>query len=528
MAEADECQNIDLCSRAAPQQQQLELEDLSILPETEAGPVESGPLVVTASLTPCDIRYLQGTFIPLTNTPPGPGAAPDPGAAPNASQYAVKAMELQTYARSAIEHIIQARNSAVDNARIASTYHLCGEAIRLAVEAAKALGAITSTSDRVAENAFYAAAAATEVVIAASTTFGRFKAAATANPYVAESALNSGIEAVRTEAAQLLGGVERPADAAFDIAKQNNNPDYFYAAAAASAAVAAVAIMAGNIEVFNIYYERATSDFSNGTNPITNFDEVLSNTVNDPTNARATTGTDPLTYCFGIMDFIEQSIKQTLLAKYGELLNTLSSSLSNIVPILPGGQHKGFVGITNCGFLSKYTTVIYYAGYIPYNQRDIIERYMVHCHREINDIVTRWVVTGNFTLTCKLETSNLQYDTQKIILCISCGTSHNIIQIPILNVVGFPVYQDVNPLLELLGCVIPRAPLALPAPLCLAFTNTEQIQQFLSLLDIIIRVRICANQGAITALSEPSKEEVTLILSCFSRVNSTRCNTCFY
>jgi hypothetical protein len=516
MAEADECENIDLCSRVAPQQQ-LELEDLSILPETEAGPVETGPLVVTASLTLCDIHCLQGTFKPLTNTPPGPGAAPDPGAAPNASQYAVKAMELQTYARSAIEHIIQARESAYHNSQIENTYYLCGEAIKFAVEAAKALVAITSVSDYVAINAFHAATAATAVVIAASTTFGRFKAAATAtaNPYVAESAPNSGIEAVRTEAAQLLGGVVGRADNAFDIAKQNNNPDYFYAAAAASAAVAAVAIMAGNIEVFNIYYERATSDFSNGTNPITNFDEVLSNTVNDPTNARATTGTDPLTYCFGIMDFIEQSIKQTLLAKYDELLNTLSSSLSNIVPILPGGQHKGFVGITNCGFLSKYTTVIYYAGYIPYNQRDIIERYMVHCHREINDIVTRWVVTGNFTLTCKLETSNLQYDTQKIILCINCGGSHNIIQIPILNVVGFPVFQDVNPLLEILGCVKPQAPLALPVPLCLAVTNTDQTQQFLSLLDIIVRVRICANQGAITALSEPSKEEVTLILSCF-------------
>ena len=362
---------------------------------------------------------------------------------------------------------------------------MCGEAIESAVEAAKALGAITSVSDDVAVNAFHAATAATAVAIAASTTFGHFKAAATANPSVAESAFNSGIEAVITEAAQLLDGVVGHADNAFDIAKQNNNPDYFYAAAAASAAVAAVAIMARNIEVCNIYYERATSDFSNGTNPITNFDEVLSNTVNDPTDVDATTGTDPLTYCFGIMDFIEQGIKQTLLAKYLELFNMLGSSLSNIVPILPEGRHKGFVGITNCGFLSKYTTVIYYAGYIPYNQRDIIARYMADCHIQINKIVAAWPVAGrNFTLTCKLETSNLQYDTQKIILCIICGGSHNIIQIPILNVVGFPVYQDVNPLLEILGCVKPQAPLALPVPFCLAVTNTDQTQQFLSLLDL--------------------------------------------
>ena len=45
--------------------------------------------------------------------------------------------------------------------------------------------------------------------------------------------------------------------------------------------------------------------------------------------------------------------------------------------------------------------------------------------------------------------------------------------------------------------------------------------QSLSLLDIIVRVRLCANQGAITALSEPSKEEVMLILSCFQHLRPT-------
>jgi hypothetical protein len=623
MAQADECENISICSREAPQQQ-LELEDLSVILEAEAGPVEVGPPVITGSLTPCDISYLQFNFKPLINTNTlgaAPGAAPDaapgaapgavavaavaaPGAAPNAPDYAVHAMNLQTYAKSAIEHIIQARNSAVDNARIANTYHLCGEAIRLAIEAVKALGAMTSTSDSVAENAYYAAAHATDVVNRASTTFKPFYDYAVANPSVGEATVNGGIEAVRIEATRSLAEVVARADNAFDIAKQNNNPDYYYAASAASAAVAAVAIIAGNIEVYNIYYERAISAFSNGTNPVTNSDEVLSNTVNDPTNARATTGTDPLTYCFGIMDFIEQGIKQTLLAKYLELFETLGGILSTNVPNLPSAIYKGFVGITKCGFLSKYTTVIYYAGYIPYNQKDIIASYMTECHRQINAIVAAWPVADrNFTLTCKLETSNLQYDTQKIILCINCGGSHNIIQIPILNVVGFPVFQDVNPLLGLvthpsLPCFFtPRdyyfyldiirkfpdefaqfiatntlargIPLAFaqayptestefnrlhpetqsnPFPFMLTFpdqlakfiaSHTDEPRLFsalipslsadilsrkninlqtLSLLDIIVRVRICANQGAITALSEPSKEEVMLIRSCFQGV----------
>ena len=515
MADADECQNIGLCSREAPQQQ-LELDDPSIPPETIAGAVIEGPHVVTSTLTPCNITYLQHTFIPLVNTPAAAPAAPGaaPGAAPNAPQYAVKAVELQTYARSAIEHIIQARNSAVDNARIADTYHLCGEVIKFAVAVGEAVTAVTSASEPVAVALTAAAAAATVVVNRASTIFADFYAAATANPSVAEAAFNSGIKAVRIEATPSLGGVVSPADAAIDIAKQNNNPDYFYAAAAASAAVAAVAIIAGNSDLYNIYNERAISAFSNGTNPVTNSDDVLSRTVDDPTDVDATTGTDPLTYCFGIMDLIEQGIKQTLLAKYLELLKTLGDILSNTVPILPQGRYKGFVGITKCGFLSKYTTVIYYAGYIPYNQKDIIASYMTECHRQINAIVAAWpVASRNFTLTCKLETSNLQYDTQKIILCISCGSSHNIIQIPILNVVGFPVFQDVNPLLQL--CVNP------PSLPCFVYDPTPEPPQFLSLLDIIVRVRICANQGAITALSEPSKEEVTLIRSCFQALIPT-------
>ena len=500
MAEADDCQDISICSREAPPETEIDDPSIGIIPEIESGPVLAEPPAVTGPLTQCRVELFQRyNFRLLDNIPAAAPAAP--GAAPNAPQYAVKAVELQTYARSAIEHIIQARNSGVDNARIADTYHLCGEVIKFAVAVGEAVTAVTSASEPVAVALTAAAAAATGVVNRASTTFKPFSDYAVANPSVGEATVNGGIEAVRIEATPSLGGVVSPADAAIDIAKQNNNPDYYYAASAASAAVAAVAIIAGNSDLYNIYYERAESAFNTGTNPVTNSDDVLSRTVDDPTDDGATTGTDPLTYCFRIMDFIEQYIKRTLLTKYDEIFNGLHRALSTTVPNLPDGGYKGFVGITRCGFLSKYTTVIYYAGYIPYQNRLLIEQYMQTCYSEINPIVDRWPVTGNFKLTCKLEKSNLQYDTQKIILCISCGTSHNIIQIPILNVVGFPVFHAVNPLLEILW--------QLP---CFFDQSTTQ---YLSLLDIIVRVILCAKQGAITALSEPSKEEVTLILSCF-------------
>ncbi len=217
---------------------------------------------------------------------------------------------------------------------------------------------------------------------------------------------------------------------------------------------------------------------------------------------------NPLLVSFGIMDFVEHGIKGTLFDTFDRMFHELHVALSNDVSD-QGGAAKGFVGITRCGFLSKYTTVIYYAGRILFERYPIF-RLMETCYQTLVPIVGNWntiappEITNHVEFTCKFERSPLQYDTQKIILCIKLKSSGNIIQIPILNVVGFPVFQDVNPLIGLV------TPTSLPF-----FVDQILPSQTLSLLDIIVRVRLCANQGAITALSEPSKEEVTLILHCF-------------
>ena len=222
---------------------------------------------------------------------------------------------------------------------------------------------------------------------------------------------------------------------------------------------------------------------------------------------------NPLLVSFGIMDFVEQGIKGTLFDTFDQMFHELHVALSNDVPD-PSGAAKGFVGITKCGFLSKYTTVIYYAGRIPFDKNTIFH-WMTKWYPTVGQTVKQWntatgLTTETVEFTCKFERSPLQYDTQKIILCIKLKSSGNIIQIPILNVVGFPVFQDVNPLLQQLGCISPQS---LPC-----FVDKILPGQTLSLLDIIVRVRLCANQGAITALSEPSKEEVTLILHCFQGI----------
>ena len=223
---------------------------------------------------------------------------------------------------------------------------------------------------------------------------------------------------------------------------------------------------------------------------------------------------DPLSISVAIMNFIEQSIKSGLLVKFHEMFIQLHTRLSPVVPDMTG-LAKGFVGITMCGFLSKYTTVIYYAGRIPY---DTIVPWIMGWFEQLDEIVRKWnviseVITQTVEFACKFERSNLQYDTQKIILCIKLKDSGNIIQIPILNIVGFPVFQDLNQLLGLLGCINPQS-----LPCFLDPTSSPTSPQTVSLLDIIVRVRMCANQGAITALSEPSKEEVMLILHCFQYV----------
>jgi hypothetical protein len=220
---------------------------------------------------------------------------------------------------------------------------------------------------------------------------------------------------------------------------------------------------------------------------------------------------DPLLVSFVIMGFVEERIQSALHPIFYQMFQGLHATLSSNVPDLADG-YKGFVGINKSGFLSKYTTVIYYAGHIPLGT-DLIFELMETCYRTLVPIVEIWnniaplEIRNHVVFTCKHEKSPSQYDTQKIILCIKLKSSGNIIQIPILNVVGFLVFGNVNQLLTLLGW---------PNPPC--FDDTTLPGQTLSLLDIIVRVRICANQGAITALSEPSKEEVTLILYCFQSI----------
>jgi hypothetical protein len=289
-----------------------------------------------------------------------------------------------------------------------------------------------------------------------------------------------------------------------------------YDAAAAGAAAVAAAAAAGNdaaAAAFSIVNQVATKAHdaaaAEGHVPtetqqrdhygFIESDEVSSNRTED-----ITIDINPLSVSFQIMGYIESQIKTQLLDRFSLVFDTLYKGLSVCVPDLGANTIKGFVGINKCGFLSKYTTVIYYAGKIPYNYREAIVTLIEQCNTEIKSLIKRWSTAG-VTYNCKVEKSPVQYDTQKIILSITLATG-NVIQIPILNVVGFPVFEDVNPLLRLLGYVDP------PSLPCFADSPASQC---LSLLDIIVRVRLCANQGAITALSEPSKEEVTLILHCF-------------
>ena len=179
-------------------------------------------------------------------------------------------------------------------------------------------------------------------------------------------------------------------------------------------------------------------------------DEVSSNITEEITNIR---DSNPLSYSFQIMAYIEYQIKTHLLGPFDAVFNTLYDGLLGCVPDLGANTIKGFVGITRCGFLSKYTTVIYYAGRIPYNYRMAIVTLIEQCNQKIKEHIEKWLFNG-ITFTCKYEKSLVQYDTQKIILGIRLPT-RNVIQIPILNVVGFPVFEDVTLLLQLLGCVNP-------------------------------------------------------------------------
>jgi len=181
-------------------------------------------------------------------------------------------------------------------------------------------------------------------------------------------------------------------------------------------------------------------------------DEVSSNVSESITKSKG--DFNPVSFSFKIMGYIESQIKTDLLHRFSLVFDTLYKGLSVCVPDLPGdGATKGFVGINKCGFLSKYTTVIYYAGKIPYNYRTAIETLIGQCNDEVKPVIERWNISDSgISFTCKVEKSPIQYDTQKIILCIKLPTG-NVIQIPILNVVGFPVFQDVTPLLQQLGCV---------------------------------------------------------------------------
>jgi hypothetical protein len=118
------------------------------------------------------------------------------------------------------------------------------------------------------------------------------------------------------------------------------------------------------------------------------------------------------------MGYIESKIKTDLLHRFSLVFDTLYKGLSVCVPDLPGdGATKGFVGINKCGFLSKYTTVIYYAGKIPYNYRTAIETLIGQCNDEVKPVIERWNISGSgISFTCKVEKSPIQYDTQKIIL----------------------------------------------------------------------------------------------------------------
>jgi len=528
MAEVDPCEDIRICSREAPPETEIDDPSIGILPETDAGPVEAGPPVFTGILTPCDISFLQQNFKPLINVS------------------------------------------------------------KLAADAAVA--------------SFAAAALAVAGHDAA--------AAAAAAGYDAAAAFSS-VDAVAKKARD-------------DAAAEGRVPT-----------------------------ETEQRDREGFVEP----DEVSSNINEEITNIR---DSNLLSVSFKIMGYIESQIKTDLLDRFSLVFDTLYKGLSVCVPDLPGdGATKGFVGINKCGFLSKYTTVIYYAGKIPYNYRTAIETLIGQCNDEVKPVIEIWNISG-ISFTCKVEKSPIQYDTQKIILCIKLPTG-NVIQMPILNVVGFPVFEDVTPLLQQLGCVgaghqqlpifftpqfqgvasafivaypndftqfiashqhvhdvtsvfikaypneftqfiasNPQAQgvvsafiVAYPVPFAQFIASHQQAQgvasafiaahpaqfaefiaqnpqaqgvatafiatyptpfaqfiasnpqaqgvanafiaaypndftqfiasnqqaqrelQTLSLLDIIVRVRLCANQGAITALSEPSKEEVTLILSCF-------------
>jgi len=80
---------------------------------------------------------------------------------------------------------------------------------------------------------------------------------------------------------------------------------------------------------------------------------------------------NPLLVSYTIMNFVEQNIKLKLHRIFDEMVTKLHIELLSNVPDLADGGHKGFVGINKSGFLSKYTTVIYYAGRILYETNPI-------------------------------------------------------------------------------------------------------------------------------------------------------------
>ena len=127
-------------------------------------------------------------------------------------------------------------------------------------------------------------------------------------------------------------------------------------------------------------------------------DEVSSDRTED-----ITIDLNPLSVSFKIMGYIESQIKTQLLGPFDGVFGSLYDGLSHVVPNLHDpNATKGFIGINRCGFLSKYTTVIYYAGKIPYSHKDEIVRIIEACNAHINPIIERWS-TDEVKYKCKVE-----------------------------------------------------------------------------------------------------------------------------
>ena len=173
-------------------------------------------------------------------------------------------------------------------------------------------------------------------------------------------------------------------------------------------------------------------------------------------------------------------------------------------------NNRGFVGFTPAGLLSEYTTTIYYAATNSSAHYHNIIKIILHVMRTMPVLNIDGIVSA-----FKLDRGVKSGDTIKLILSLTfgAGVGANVILIPILNIVGFNLspMNGHEPVTDI-DTFIRHYRLADYGLLLLSTIGN------FSILELIARIRLYANQEAFGALIEPTDAEKNLMHFFFANI----------